>query len=392
MNLRVVKFGGTSVGDIAKIKFAANIVKDIISSGDRVIVVVSAMAGMTNKILSLCNDITQNNTKRTGQEFDAALSTGESLSASLLSLALNKIGIESRSLQSWQISIKSNSLPNNALIQDIDKELLHKLLGSNIVPVIAGFQAINDENMITTLGRGGSDTTASAIAAAFSANYCDIYTDVEGVYSADPRIVHDAKIIEKLSFDEMIEFAGAGAKVLHPRSVEICMRYGINLRIFSSYNLKSGTEIMHSVTEINRITGISYIKKLCLVEILCNDKELENFITEFTNQDGNIYQIISYESDKFKFILSEEYIHKLQAILDEKSIDCKITKTLGSVKIVGAAVRHDLKIFKNILKSLDKHKIKYHALSNSEVKFSILVDEINVEKLVRILHEELLNE
>jgi aspartate kinase len=391
MSLRVVKFGGSSVGDVDRIKSAARIVKNIIDDGDDVIVVVSAMSGTTNKILSLCNEISDNDSTSRAVEFDAALSTGESLSAALFALALSGIGIKSKSLQSWQVPIISNSLPNNALIEDIDTKYLLELISLKVVPVIAGFQAITSENIITTLGRGGSDTSAAAIAAALSADYCDIYTDVEGVYSADPRIVHDAKIIPKLSYEEMVEFAGAGAKVLHPRSVEICMRYGINLRILSSFNLKSGTEIMNSVSEINKITGISYIKNLSIIDVFCDQKDLADFLEEFSKEAGNIYQIVSCESDKLKFILSGEYLPKISKILKNRSMEHNIINSIGSVKIVGAGIRHDLKIFSDVLSILNKNNIKYYGFSNSEVKLSIFIDEYEVERLVKILHGAFLN-
>ncbi len=391
MPLIVLKFGGTSVANIARIKSSAEIVRNVRNAGNKVVVVVSAMAGTTNRLVSLCNDISTIDDDAKKFEYDAALATGEALTASLFALSLQEMNLQSRSLQGWQVQIKSNNRPTMALIEDVDIELLQKLLRKDIIPVITGFQAIDSNLQVTTLGRGGSDTTAAAIAAAIGADFCDIYTDVDGMYSSDPRLVHNAKIIEKISYEETLELAGSGAKILHPRSVEICMRYKIPMRIFSSFTTKSGTIIMSNIDEINKITAISYLKKLSLVKITNSSKSVTDLIQDMSNYGINFHQIINASSEEFIFSLQFEHLAKLKSFIANPNVgSIKILENVGSIVITGAAIRHDSKILAQILSILAENKIDLLQLVNTEIKVSIYVNDADAEICVKILHQKLI--
>ncbi|NDB84586.1 MAG: aspartate kinase, partial [Alphaproteobacteria bacterium] len=278
MSLLVLKFGGTSLGDIDRIKKVALMIHEIKLKGNDVAVVVSAMAGDTNKILSLCSDIINNRSLSKSAEIDNALSTGETLSASLLCLAVMEMDLKAISLQAWQAGIRSNDTYQDAMITGLNSNIISDYIKRGYIPVLTGFQALNTKGRITTIGRGGSDTSAAIIAASIGADSCDIYTDVEGIYTLDPRLSDRAKIIKQISFEEVLELAGSGAKVLHPRCVEICMRYKIPLRVFSSFTNKSGTIIMNEVNEINKITGISFLKNLLFIKIPNIGGEIGDFL------------------------------------------------------------------------------------------------------------------
>jgi len=391
MSLIVLKFGGTSVADISRIKNSAEIVKKVKNSGNKVIVVVSAMAGTTNKLVSLCNDISTLDSDEKRLEYDAALSTGEALTASLLALGLMESGLKARSLQGWQVRIKSTNQPTMALIEDIDIELLQNLLQLNVIPVITGFQAINSNEQITTLGRGGSDTTAAAIAAAVKADFCDIYTDVDGIYSSDPRLVHNAKLIEKISYEETLELAGSGAKILHPRSVEICMRYKIPIRVFSSFSIKSGTIIMSNIDEINKITAISYLKKLNIIKIIDPNKNFVDFVNDLSKRGVNFHQILSIRNEEYIFSLKSEYLLKFKSWINENNMQSVIIiENVGSIVITGAAIRHDSKIFAQILTILSEKGIELLQIMNTEIKVCVYTYDAHTEICVKTLHQKLI--
>lgn len=392
MALIVLKFGGTSVGDLHRIKSSAAIVKKVREDGHKVIIVVSAMAGATNRLISLCHDLSSLDNIDKRYEYDAALASGEALSASLFALSLQEIGVLSRSLQAWQVKIFSNNQPNNALIEDINNELLIQLCDKGVVPVIAGFQAVNSNYQLTTLGRGGSDTTAAAIAAAVKADFCDIYTDVDGVYTCDPRLIHDAKLIKNASYEEILELAGTGAKVLHPRSVEICMRYKIPLRIFSSFTTKSGTTIMSNINETNKITAISYLKKLSIIEIKNFTLPLAEIIEKIANNGINIHQIIRANNKELCFSIHSDYYSKLKLWLKDQDLgEINITEDLGCIVLVGAAIRHDSKLLARILNLVNKNNFNMLQMINSEIKLSLYFKDNEIESCVKILHRELIN-
>ncbi len=261
----VQKFGGTSVSDIKKIEHVADIICDTKkSSQTSVIVVVSAMSGATNQLLTY---FLQYNSKSSYREYDALLSTGENITTALLAIILNHKGIKARSFQGWQVPIYTDDSYSEAKITRINKSKINECLLNEIVPVVSGFQGIYEDN-ITTFGRNGSDITATALAAAFSANYCNIYTDVDGVYTTDPRLVENVSIIDKISYKEMLEMAYSGAKVLHPRAISIAMRYNIPIKVMSSFSKNKGTLITNITMEELAVKSITVNNDLAFCQII----------------------------------------------------------------------------------------------------------------------------
>lgn len=283
MALIIQKFGGTSVANIDRIKKIVPIIKTEIAKNNQVIVVVSAMAGVTNQLVTLCNEVSSLNNISQFAEYDVALSSGEIVTASLLALALQEEDIKARSFLAWQLPMLTDNNHSKALVESITTDLLEKYLQLNTVPIIAGFQGINKSNRLTTLGRGGSDTTAALIAAAMKADRCDIYTDVEGIFTADPRIIPTAKKIKEIDFLEMLELASSGAKVLHPRAGELVMRYKIDMRVLSTFSPD---------TEGTLITS--------------KDKNMENGIINSITSNKNLLKI-SVKSISLSFFASCKY-------------------------------------------------------------------------------------
>ena len=257
MKLVVLKFGGTSVADIPQIKKIALKVKKEVKLGNKVIVVVSAMSGVTNNLVDLVKQVSKNFPY---SEYDTILSTGEQITSALLSIALEELSLKARSWMGWQVPIISDNAHGKAVIKEIKTVNITNSINKGYVAIVSGFQGISENNRITTLGRGGSDTTAVALAAAFSANRCDIYTDVDGVYTTDPRIVKNAKKLDFITYEEMLELASQGAKVLQTRSVALAMRYKVFLRVLSSFNDLPGTLITQegSNMEKSEISGIAH--------------------------------------------------------------------------------------------------------------------------------------
>ncbi|MDX2049861.1 MAG: aspartate kinase [Rickettsiaceae bacterium] len=389
MSIQLLKFGGTSLGDVELIKNAAKIVSEYISRSKKVVVVVSAMSGMTNRILNLCREISQNDIVEKGLEYDAALSTGESLSASLFALALQDMGINARSIQGWQVVVRSTNIPNSALITNVETKLITDLIKENIVPVVTGFQALSGENRVTTIGRGGSDTSAAAIAAALDAESCDIYTDVEGIYTCDPRLIDNAKIIEKISFEEILELSSGGAKVLHPRSIEICMRYNIPLRLFSSFTKKSGTVIMKNINEIKKISGIAYLKDMHIVRIK-KSFYYTDLIKDLASSGISIYQVLRFNSDEISVICKLDIINSLRKFLEQRRIFFDETPNISSITIVGSGIMNNLELVASIINLLEENHANIIDIINSEIKITIILQAANTEKLVQLLHKDLL--
>ncbi|MDX1916408.1 MAG: aspartate kinase [Rickettsiaceae bacterium] len=389
MPLLVLKFGGTSLGNIERIKHVASLIHQIKQQGNTLAIVVSAMAGSTNNILSLCTDLVKTKTLEKAAEIDNALSTGETLSASLLSIALMESGLKSIALGAWQIGIFSDNSYNNAKIVKFEANIIKEYINKDIIPIITGFQAISNEGRISTIGRGGSDTTASFVAAALNADSCDIYTDVEGIYTLDPRLSDKAAIIPCISFEEVLELAGSGAKVLHPRCVEICMRYQIPLRIFSSFTNKSGTIIMNQVNETKKITGISYQKNLVFIRV----PDIYNIIELFSNLNSRNITIIYFEiNDSYglKLVISEEQVDGVISILNIMNLCYTQDIDVSSITVVGACIRNDLNIVTKILKILKNGNKNILSTSNSEIKFTIFCKEEDSLGLIKQLHHELI--
>jgi aspartate kinase len=333
--LLVQKFGGTSVGSIDRIRNVARIIKSESERGNRIVAVVSAMAGVTNQLVALGKNFTSSHSYLGKRESDVIASTGETVSSALLSLALQDIGVRARSFQGWQIGINTDSNFSEAEIKNINGKKIRDLLKDGVILVITGFQGICNgiyNGDITTLGRGGSDTSAVAIAAAIGADRCDIYTDVDGIYSIDPDIIPEAEKLDFISYNEMIEMSYQGAKVLHPIAAELALKNGLNLRILSSFIENEGTSVVNQNNLImprNRFIGISVKQNVCLLK-----KSASSYVTPFNRLIAEDFgKFISYENSRSKEVLDS---------IDSKHIS-GIRPYLVKISIIGMQIKNDEK-------------------------------------------------
>ncbi len=397
MKLVVMKFGGTSVGSIDKINNVANIVENQ-SNDKKLIVVLSAMSGVTNKMQEYIDEIESNEII----ENDLILTSGEAVSVGLLSAILKKRNIKSIPLLGWQIPIITDSNHQKAKILNIDKVRIDKYLNDYDVLVVAGFQGIDIDGNITSLGRGGSDTTAVAVAAAVDADRCDIYTDVDGVYSTDPNLEPKAKKINKLAFEEMLEMSSTGAKVLHTRSVELAMKNNLTLQVLSSITKQSGTLVVdeNKLIEKEIVSGVSFSNnesKLTLSGIadkpgisatifglLANNNINVDMIVQNTSQDGVTANIT--------FTVSNSEIHNAKKILEENQnlIDFKSIETdsnISKISVIGMGMMSQSGVAKKMFTTLADNSINILAISTSEIKISVLINKKFTKIAVKSLHE-----
>jgi len=397
MKLVVMKFGGTSVGSIDKINNVANIVENQ-SNDKKLIVVLSAMSGVTNKMQEYIDEIESNEII----ENDLILTSGEAVSVGLLSAILKKRNIKSIPLLGWQIPIITDSNHQKAKILNIDKVRINKYLNDYDVLVVAGFQGIDIDGNITSLGRGGSDTTAVAVAAAVDADRCDIYTDVDGVYSTDPNLEPKAKKISKLAFEEMLEMSSTGAKVLHTRSVELAMKNNLTLQVLSSITKQSGTLVVdeNKLIEKEIVSGVSFSNnesKLTLSGIadkpgisatifglLANNNINVDMIVQNTSQDGVTANIT--------FTVPNNEIHNAKKILEENQnlIDFKSIETdsnISKISVIGMGMMSQSGVAKKMFTTLADNSINILAISTSEIKISVLINKKFTKIAVKSLHE-----
>ena len=393
----VQKFGGTSVGSDERITAVAKIIKQA-NDKERVVVVVSAMSGETNRLIGLAKTFSDNPDTR---EFDALISTGEKVSASLLAMALSSIGVKAKSFSASQISMKTTNQHSKAKIIDIDGDKILASLEEGIVPIITGFQGVTESGDITTLGRGGSDTTAVAIAAHIKASRCDIYTDVDGVYTTDPRIVPEAKKLKSITMEEMLEMAGQGAKVVQIRAVEFANKYNVPIRVLSSFEEGEGTLI--SLKEENMenalISGIAFQKDLTKFTLhSVSDKpgiayEILNPVNEKEIGVDVIVQNISVNGKTdFTFTVDSEDEEEVKKILEDERTDIEfedlvVDNNIAKVSIVGAGIRSNAGIASKAFKALAKENINIQIISTSEIKLTLVIDEKYIELAVRTLHK-----
>ena len=393
----VQKFGGTSVGSDERISAVAEIIKQA-NDKERVVVVVSAMSGETNRLIGLAKTFGDNPDTR---EFDALISTGEKVSASLLAMALSSIGIKAKSFSASQISMKTTNQHSKAKIIDIDGDKILASLAEGIVPIITGFQGITESGDITTLGRGGSDTTAVAIAAHIKASRCDIYTDVDGVYTTDPRIVPEAKKLKSITMEEMLEMAGQGAKVVQIRAVEFANKYNVPIRVLSSFEEGEGTLI--SLKEENMenalISGIAFQKDLTKFTLhSVSDKpgiayEILNPVNEKEIGVDVIVQNISVNGKTdFTFTVDSEDEEEVKKILEDERTDIEfedleVDNNIAKVSIVGAGIRSNAGIASKAFKALAAENINIQIISTSEIKLTLVIEEKYIELAVRTLHK-----
>ena len=391
-----MKFGGTSVANINKINNVANIVASE-SSNNKLIVVLSAMAGVTNQMQNYINEIDSNEEI----ENDLLLTSGENVTIAILSTLLKKKKIKSIPLLGWQIPIITDNFHQKSKIINIDKSRIMKFLEINDVIVLAGFQGVNTEGHITSLGRGGSDTTAVAIASAVSADRCDIYTDVEGVYSADPNIVPRARKISKLAFEEMLEMSSTGAKVLHTRSVELAMKNNLVLQVLSSLTKKPGTLIVDEKKLIEKeiVSGVSYSKNESKITIsgipdkpgisaeifgLLASKNINvDMIVQNISQDG-ISANITFTVPNSEIIYAKKILRNDLNFISYHSI--KTDEKVSKISVIGMGMMSQSGVAQKMFKTLAEHSINILAISTSEIKISVLIDEKFTNIAVQSLH------
>ena len=393
-----MKFGGTSVANIDRIKAVALKIKSEVEKKNKIIAVVSAMSGVTNDLVSL---VKQASETYESSEYDAVLSSGEQVTSALLSIALQSLGIKSRSWLGWQIPIITDDVHGNARIKEIKKENILKSLDNGFVTIVSGFQGISSKNRITTLGRGGSDTSAVALAAAFSADRCDIYTDVDGIYTTDPRIVKNAKKLDYITYEEMLELASQGAKVLHTRSVALAMKYSVKLRVLSSFQNLPGTTVVNEEhnMEKSEIIGIAHNPNEAKITIsIVPDKpgQAALIFGALADKGINVDMIvqsstIDNSSTDITFTIPENDLILAQGILKNIQNEIgfsQVTSDINVVKIsiVGNAMRSQPGIAKTMFATLANNQINIHVISTSEIKISVLVSSDYTELAMRSLH------
>ncbi|GDX35951.1 aspartokinase [Alphaproteobacteria bacterium] len=405
--LIVQKFGGTSVGDIARIKNVSQKVKAELDKKNKVIVVVSAMSGVTNQLVDYCNQVSTLTNNEALCEYDSIVATGEQITCGLLALQLQSMGYKSRSFLGWQIPLKTDNVHSKARIDEIDGEFLLKALEEFDVVVIAGFQGIHRQsNRVSTLGRGGSDTSAVAIAASVKADLCDIYTDVDGVYTTDPRITEKARKLQKVTYEEMLEMAYSGSKVLQTRSVAMAMAHNVRVRVLSSFgevSESSGTILVNNNEEIMErrlITGISYSKndvRLTLMKMPDHPGLSATIFGALANREVNVDMIVQNISADGKFIditftiLKDELERAklaIESIKDEvKFAELKIDDNIAKISVIGVGMISHSGVAHTMFKTLADKGINLLLISTSEIKISVLIAKEYGELAVRILHD-----
>ena len=404
MAILVMKFGGTSVANIDRIKRAAKRVALEVAHGKNVLVIVSAMSGKTNELVDWVNDTSQFFDAR---EYDAVVSSGENVTAGLMALTLQEMDIPARSWQGWQVPVHTSSSHSSARIESISSETINEKFKQGMkVAVVAGFQGISNENRITTLGRGGSDTTAVAFAAAFNAERCDIYTDVDGVYTTDPRICDKAKKLDKISYEEMLELASLGAKVLQTRSVEMAMRFKVKLRVLSSFeepSEKVGTLVCdeEEIMESNVVSGIAYSRdeaKMTLVSIADRPGIAAAIFGLLSDSGINVDMIIQNIAEAGRtdmtFSCPIDQVSKAEKSLNNAKKEGLINfqdlladQNVAKISAVGIGMRSQSGVAAKMFKTLSDEGINIKVIATSEIKISVLVDRKYLELAVQSLHD-----
>ena len=394
----VQKFGGTSVGTVERINAVADIIKKS-SKSNKIIVVVSAMGGETNKLVNLANHFGNNPDKR---EFDALVATGETVSSALLSMALHSKGVKARSYSASQISIKTTNTYSKAKILDVDAKKILEVLDNNTIPIITGFQGITESGDITTLGRGGSDTTAVAIASQVGACRCDIYTDVDGIYTTDPKIVTNAKKLDSITMEEMLELAGQGARVMQTRAVEFANKFKVPVKVLSSFSNSSGTLITlkEDGMENALVSGIAFQKD-----------QIKYTLHGIGDTPGTAYKILGPISDAeievdvivqnvsvdgktdFTFTVSSEEKETVNKIIESirDRVEFKeliVNSDIAKVSLVGVGMRSQAGVASRAFKALSENDVNIQIICTSEIKLTMVIDKSLTEKAVQVLHEE----
>lgn len=394
----VQKFGGTSVADLDRIRNAALRVKAEVDRGNDVAVVVSAMAGATNQLVSYVSEASALHDTR---EYDTVVSSGEQVTAGLLALCLQEIGVPARSWLGWQVPIRTDDSHGKARIVEIEPDNILKRFEQRQVAVIAGFQGISPQGRITTLGRGGSDTTAVALAAALGAERCDIFTDVDGVYTTDPRIVAKAHKLDKITYEEMLEMASLGAKVLQTRSVELAMNMGVRVQVLSSFEDKPGTMVVDEdeIVEKQVVSGIAYSRdeaKITLLGVQDKPGVAASIFGPLADSQINVDMIVQNVSPDggstdLTFTVSRADLKRAVKLLEDKRADVGYKSLVhddGVVKVsvIGVGMRSHAGVAQSMFSALAEKGINIQVISTSEIKISVLIDEEYTELALRALH------
>tara|TARA_B100000953_G_scaffold50513_1_gene38895 strand:+ start:326 stop:1537 length:1212 start_codon:yes stop_codon:yes gene_type:complete len=397
MDTLVLKFGGTSVGSTDRISAVAEIVKDA-SKEAFPVVVVSAMSGETDRLIELAHLFSSEPDKR---EFDALISTGEKVSASLVAIALNQLGLKAKSFSAAQVGLKTTAQFSRAKILDLNKEIIINTISDGYIPVITGFQGITDSGDTTTLGRGGTDITAVAIAASIQAMRCDIYTDVDGIYTTDPRIVPEAKKLDSISMEEMLELAGQGAKVIQTRAVEFANKYEVPVRVLSSFEPGSGTMILKEEEGMEDaiIKGIASQKdqtKFTLHGVVDTPGIASGILSPVSDEGIEVDVIVQNVSvsgkTDFTFTVATEDRQEVEKVLKDKMTGISydeliVDESIGKVSLVGVGMRSHAGIASTAFNALADAKINIQMISTSEIKITIVIDVNQLEDAVKTLHK-----
>jgi aspartate kinase len=393
----VMKFGGTSVADLDRIRNVAARVKREVDAGNEVAVVVSAMSGVTNTLVGYCQGLSPLHDAR---EYDTVVATGEQVTTGLLAIALQDLGVEARSWQGWQIPIRTDNAHGKARIAGIEGAELIQRMRSGQVAVVAGFQGLGPDNRVTTLGRGGSDTSAVALAAALKADRCDIYTDVDGVYTTDPRIVAKARKLDRISYEEMLELASVGAKVLQTRSVELAMNEHVRVQVLSSFEDKPGTLVVDEdeIVEKQNVSGIAYSRddaKITLRRVPDRPGIAAAVFGALAGQNINVDMIVQNTAadgtTDMTFTVGKADLPRAQAALQTVRAEVGFQEVLADpnvakISVVGVGMRSHAGVANTMFKALAEKGINIEVISTSEIKVSVLIGADYTELAVRALH------
>jgi aspartate kinase len=394
----VMKFGGTSVADVERIKAVAARVKRETDAGHEVAVVVSAMAGATNQLADWTNAIARMHDAR---EYDVVVAAGEQVTSGLTALALQELGVTARSWLGWQVPILTDDAHGKARIQRIETDELDRRLGRGEVPVLAGFQGLGSDKRVTTLGRGGSDTSAVALAAALEADRCDIFTDVDGVYTTDPRIVAKARKLDKITYEEMLEMASLGAKVLQIRSVEMAMKHHVRLQVLSSFVDRPGTLVVdeEEIVEQELVSGIAYSRdeaKITLTHVPDRPGVAAAIFGPLAAAHINVDMIVQNVSGggdftDLTFTVAKADLERATRVLNERHAELRFEalqpdSAVVKVSVIGVGMRSHVGIAQRMFSTLAEKGINIQVISTSEIKISVLIAEEYTELAVRSLH------
>ena len=394
----VQKFGGTSVADIERIKVVAERVKAEVDAGNEVAVTVSAMANVTNQLVGYVDEVSSLYDAR---EYDVVVSTGEQVTSGLLALVLQQMGIDARSWMGWQVAIHTDSAHGKARIMEIEAGQLNEHMKKGQVPIVAGFQGIGPDNRVTTLGRGGTDTSAIALAAALDADRCDIYTDVDGVYTTDARIVPTARKLEKVTYEEMLEMASLGAKVLQTRAVVMAMKHNQRVQVLSSFSDQPGTLVVNEdeVVEQELVSGIAYSRdeaKITLVKVLDKPGVAAAIFGPLADASINVDMIVQNVSDDgqatdLTFTVTtndlERAVSTIESNRDGLGYEALVNDSkVAKISVIGVGMRSHAGVAQRMFQTLAEKGINIQVISTSEIKVSVLIDEQYTELAMRALH------